>query len=101
MQTQPRPEIPSFQSFEGERLYRKQHLAAAFRIFARCGWSEGTAGHITARDPERVDHFWVNPYGMHFARIKVSDLLLVNDWGGVVEGSRNVNAAGFPIHSQV
>src|SRR5487761_2598813 len=101
MQTQPRPEIPSFQSFEEERLYRKQHLAAAFRIFARLGWSEGTAGHITARDPELIDHFWVNPYGMHFAMISVSDLLLVNDKGEVVTGSRNVNTAGFAIHSQV
>ncbi len=70
-------------------------------MFARCGWSEGTAGHITARDPELTDHFWVNPYGVHFARIKVSDLLLVNDKGVVVEGDRHVIAAGFAIHSQV
>lgn len=98
---QPRPNIPVFSSYEEDRQYRKQHLAAAFRIFARFGWSEGTAGHITARDPELLDHFWVNPYGMHFAQIKVSDLLLVNDRGVVVEGARPVNAAGFAIHSQV
>ena len=101
MKAQPRPEIPTFLSIEEERIYRKQHLAAALRIFARFGWSEGTAGHITARDPELPDHFWVNPYGMHFAQVKVSDLLLVNDRGEVVEGSRKVNAAGFAIHSQV
>lgn len=98
---QPRPEIPNFGSFAEEREYRKQHLAAGFRIFARFGWSEGTAGHITARDPEHLDHFWVNPYGMHFAQIKVSDLVLVDDCGEVVEGSRAVNAAGFAIHSQI
>ncbi len=101
MPVQPRAPIPTFDSFAADRLYRKQHLAAAFRIFARCGWSEGTAGHITARDPERPDHFWVNPYGVHFARIRVSDLLLVNDLGEVVEGTKHVNAAGFAIHSQV
>jgi ribulose-5-phosphate 4-epimerase/fuculose-1-phosphate aldolase len=101
MASQPRAETPTFSTFEEDRLYRKQHLAAAFRVFARCGWSEGTAGHITARDPELSDHFWVNPYGMHFARIKVSDLLLVNDKGVVVEGTKHVNTAGFAIHSQV
>lgn len=101
MPEQPRPEIPTFATPEEERTYRKQHLAAAFRIFGRFGWSEGTAGHITARDPELTDHFWVNPYGMHFSQIKVSDLLLVNDRGDVVQGARPVNRAAFAIHSQV
>ncbi len=32
-----------------ERLRRKQELAGAFRIFGRFGFSEGVAGHITAR----------------------------------------------------
>jgi ribulose-5-phosphate 4-epimerase/fuculose-1-phosphate aldolase len=38
---------------------------------------------------------------MPFARIKVSDLLLVNHHGEVVEGDRPVNRAAFAIHSQV
>jgi ribulose-5-phosphate 4-epimerase/fuculose-1-phosphate aldolase len=84
-----------------ERLHRKQQLAAAFRLFARFGYDEGVAGHITARDPEQADHFWVNPFGMHFSQIKVSDLILVNDRSEVVEGNAFVNAAAFAIHSQV
>jgi hypothetical protein len=38
---------PKFDSLEEERLYRKQHLAAAFRIFADRGYDEGVAGHIS------------------------------------------------------
>jgi ribulose-5-phosphate 4-epimerase/fuculose-1-phosphate aldolase len=86
---------------EEERLHRKQRLAAAFRLFAKYGYDEGVAGHITARDPERLDHFWVNPFGMPFARVRVSDLLLVNHAGEVVEGDRALNRAAFAIHSQV
>jgi ribulose-5-phosphate 4-epimerase/fuculose-1-phosphate aldolase len=86
---------------EAERLHRKQRLAAAFRIFARLGYDEGVAGHITARDPELLDHFWVNPFAMHFGMIKVSDLVLVNHDGDVVEGRYGVNRAAFAIHSQV
>ena len=71
-----------------ERLHRKQRLASAFRIFAKFGFSEGVAGHITARDPELEDHFWVNPFGMHFAQIRVLDLVLVNQHGEVVQGNR-------------
>jgi ribulose-5-phosphate 4-epimerase/fuculose-1-phosphate aldolase len=96
-----RPKPPTFESFEEERTYRKQHLAAAFRLFSKFGFSEGIAGHITARDPEWSDHFWVNPYGMHFGQIRVSDLLLVNEKGEVIEGERPVNVAAFAIHSSV
>lgn len=38
---------PKFSSLEEERLYRKQHLAAAFRVFADRGFDEGVAGHIS------------------------------------------------------
>jgi len=92
---------PEFATVEEERLHRKQVLAAGFRLFGRFGFDEGVAGHITARDPERPDHFWVNPMGMSFSHIRVSDLLLVNDRGDVVEGSGILNAAAFAIHSQV
>ncbi|HEY9696452.1 MAG TPA: class II aldolase/adducin family protein [Trichocoleus sp.] len=95
------PQPPVFSSLEEERLHRKQRLAAALRIFAQYGFDEGVAGHITARDPELPDHFWVNPFGMYFGQIRVSDLLLVNHKGEVIKGDRPVNAAAFAIHSQI
>ena len=93
--------LPSFATVEEERQHRKERLAAAFRLFGRFGFDEGVAGHITARDPEHADHFWVNPFGMSFSHIRVSDLILVNDKGDVVEGNAGVNAAAFAIHGQV
>src|SRR5580698_6385186 len=95
----PRP--PVFATAGEERLHRKRMLAAAFRLFSKFGFDEGVAGHITARDPEQLDHFWVNPFGVHFGHIRVSDLLLVNHHGEVVQGDRSVNAAAFAIHSQI
>lgn len=50
-------EYPKFTNLEDERLYRKQHLAAAFRVFADRGFDEGVAGHISVRDPILTDHF--------------------------------------------
>ncbi|XVQ07212.1 class II aldolase/adducin family protein [Spirillospora sp. CA-255316] len=96
-------EVPTYASapVEVQRLYRKRQLAAAFRIFARYGYDEGVAGHITARDPELTDHFWVNPYSVHFSRIKVSDLLLVDAQGRIVHGTRRTNKAAFWIHSSI
>ncbi len=90
-----------FEGVEDERRHRQERLAAAFRLFARYGFDEGVAGHITVRDPEFPDHFWVNPLGMYFGHIRVSDLLLVNYQGEVVKGNRPVNQAAFAIHSQI
>ena len=98
----PRPvTIPTFGSVEEDRRYRKEHLAAAFRVWARFGYEEGPAGHITVRDPERPDHFWVNPVGLHFGLVSVSDLILVNHAGEVVEGDWPVNQAAFCIHAAI
>jgi len=93
--------LPSFETVEEERRHRKERLAAGFRLFGRFGFDEGVAGHITARDPEHLDCFWVNPLGMSFSHVRVSDLILVNHEGQVVEGDGLVNGAAFAIHSQV
>jgi ribulose-5-phosphate 4-epimerase/fuculose-1-phosphate aldolase len=93
--------MPEFADVAEERLYIKQRLAAGFRLFGEFGFSEGVAGHITARDPELTDHFWVNPFAVPFQHIRVSDLILVNEHGDVVEGEYDVNRAAFAIHSQV
>ena len=95
------PTFPAFERVEDERRHRKQRLAAAFRLFGHFGFDEGAAGHITARDPELLDHFWVNPLGMNFKQIRVKDLLLVDARGEVVEGNWPLNGAAFAIHSRV
>lgn len=92
---------PHHTSHDAERRYRKERLAAALRLFGRYGYEEGVAGHITARDPEFTDCFWVNPFGMPFGHITVSDLIMVNEAGQVVEGRYHVNQAAFVVHSSV
>jgi len=70
-------------------------------MFGKFGFDEGVAGHVTVRDPIRTDHFWVNPFGRSFKQMRVSDLILVNHDGDIVEGSGLLNAAAFAIHSQI
>ncbi len=94
-------DLPTPVSVDEERLLRKQKLAGALRIFGRLGFGEGVAGHITVRDPEFPDHFWVNPFGMSFRHIRVSDLILVNHDGAVVYGRHPVNRAAFVLHSAI
>ena len=82
-----------------ERRNRKERLAAALRLFGRFGFDEGVAGHISARDPEFPNYFWVNPFAVPFAHVKVSNLVLVDEEGNVVRGEYVVNKAAFVIHS--
>jgi len=95
-----RPQPPSFDNIEAHRAHIKQRLAAAFRLFSRFGFDEGVAGHITARDPERTDCFWVNPFAVHFSQIRTSNLSLVSETGEVIHGAP-CNAAAFAIHSSI
>jgi ribulose-5-phosphate 4-epimerase/fuculose-1-phosphate aldolase len=101
MTDRPPPSLPTFSSVDEERLHRRQRLAVGLRLFGRLGFDEGVAGHITARDPELADHFWVNPFAMSFKRIRVRDLLLIDAEGKVVQGTWPVNTAAFCIHSQI
>ncbi|MFF2812745.1 class II aldolase/adducin family protein [Streptomyces sp. NPDC058000] len=92
---------PMHTGVEEERRYRKERLVAALRLFGRYGFEEGVSGHITVRDPEFTDCFWVNPFGVSFALMTVGDLILVNAEGKVVEGHHHVNQAAFTIHAQI
>lgn len=102
MNVKDQPMFPlQFESPEADRLYRKQRLAASCRLFGKFGFDEGAAGHITVRDPEHKDHFWVNPMGVSFKQIKVSDLIKVDHMGNVVEGEGMLNGAAFTIHANI
>jgi len=94
--------VPTFTDKYAERLWAKQHMAGAFRIFAKLGYADGGAGHISLRDPVNPDHFWINPYAKHFGMITVSDLILIDEDGVAVEPTdKLINTAGFVIHSSL
>lgn len=94
---------PSFKTFEEERQYRKLHHVAALRWLGTHGFGEeGAGGHMTVRDPEFTDQFWINPFARSFKHLRPDDLCLVNEDGEVVAGNMHaVNPAGFYIHSAV
>ena len=95
------PGRPTFDDVAQERQYLKERLVGACRAFARQGFDYGFAGHLTIRDPERPHLYWTNPMAVHFAQVKVSNLILVDHKGRVVEGAYAVNRAGFVLHAAV
>jgi ribulose-5-phosphate 4-epimerase/fuculose-1-phosphate aldolase len=95
------PELPSFTSHAEERRHRQQRLVAACRAFSLYGLDYGFAGHLTVRDPERPELYWTNPMAVHFTQVKLSNLILADHAGTVVEGEHAINRAGFVLHAAV
>lgn len=93
-------DIPVFADPYKKREWMLQHMAGALRVFGRKGYNEGCAGHVTIVDPVDPSCYWINPIGVHFSMMMVSDLVLVNSEGEAVGGSMApFNVAGFKVHS--
>ena len=95
------PSVPKFNNFADERRHLKERLVAACRAFALQGFDYGFAGHLTVRDPEHPSLYWTNPMAIHFSQVKVSNLILADHEGKVVEGQHAINRAGFVLHAGV
>ena len=95
------PSPPTFATVREERQHRLERLAGVCRVFGRLGYSEGLLGHVTVRDPEHADRFWINPIGVSFRQMRVSHLVQVAHDGTVVTGDGTINPVGFRLHAAV
>ena len=80
------------------RAKRLRDVALGYRLLAANRWGDAGDGHISARDPERLDCFWTAPYGLSYHRVTVDALILVGPDGALVEGSGPLNEAAYHIH---
>ena len=95
-------EEPRFDDAEALRRHRMRRAALAYRLFGAYHWGEQGDGHISARDPERSDCFWLLRYGVPFGAATVRDLVLVGPGGAIVDSNGNVdpgiNITAYNIH---
>jgi ribulose-5-phosphate 4-epimerase/fuculose-1-phosphate aldolase len=84
-------------SIDDERAHRKRMCAVGYRILAAQRWGQLGDGHVSARDPELTDHFWLLDYGVPFGEATVDRLVLV----GPNDGIGSVNTAGYNIHAPI
>ncbi len=74
-------------------------LAAAFRWAARLDMHEGVCNHFSVMLPG--GRFLMNPKGAHFARIKASDLIVIDEEGKTLEGTGRPLMTGHTIHTRI
>ena len=63
------PGIPRHPTFEAQRQWMLEKMALSFRVFARKGYTDGLAGHISVRDPEWPHTFWTVRESLHLTLI--------------------------------
>jgi ribulose-5-phosphate 4-epimerase/fuculose-1-phosphate aldolase len=83
------------------RTKRKREVALGYRLLACQRWGDAGDGHISARDPEREDCFWMLRFGVSYHAARVADLVLVGPDGGLVEGEGIINTAAYYIHHPI
>ena len=92
-------------SVEAERVHRKEMAAAGYRIFAAMRWGQLGDGHVSARDPELTDHFWLLDWGVPFRAATADRLVLVGPGGEVKDADGKptgaINTAGYNIHAPI
>lgn len=81
-----------------ERLQRQRELVLGYRIFAALRWGDLGDGHITARDPERTDCFWLLRATTSFDAATLDDLVLIGPDGAILEGRGPYNQTAWRIH---
>ena len=90
-----------FDTVEELRAHRKRQAALSYRLFGALGWGTLGDGHISVRDPERTDAFWLLKYGVPFNQATVADLVLVGPGGELLEGEGDINLSAYFIHGPV
>ena len=103
------PDFPGIEPYdtvrpiEDERAHRKAVVARGYQIFGSMRWGMLGDGHVTARDPEHTDSFWMLDYGHTFTEATADKLVLVAPDGSCSDGEGNetgaVNTAGRNIHT--
>ena len=88
-------------SAEALRAERKRAVALGYRVLASQRWGDLGDGHISARDPERSDCFWMLRYGVSYHEARVSDLVMVGPDGELAEGEGIINRAAYYIHHPI
>ena len=83
------------------RSSRMRQVALGYRLLAAQRWGDLGDGHISARDPEQKDAFWMLRLGVSYHRATVDDLVLVGPDGKILAGKGSINMAGYFIHQPI
>lgn len=88
-------------NFGEVRASRMRQVALGYRLLAAQRWGDLGDGHISARDPEHTNAFWMLRLGVSYHQATIDDLVLVDAQGEIIDGKGDINMAGYFIHQPI
>ena len=80
----------------------KKDLAAAYQILAYLKLDDHTYTHLSARDRNDPNAFYIYPFGLRFEEVTPDNLLKVSLDGNIIEGSEyQYNRTGYVLHGGI
>ncbi|MDX2164807.1 MAG: class II aldolase/adducin family protein [Gammaproteobacteria bacterium] len=80
----------------------KENLATAYKILAKLGLDDHTYTHLSARDENDPNTFYINPFGLCFHEVETENLIKVTLDGKILEGEEyQYNKTGYVIHGSI
>ncbi|KAF8818475.1 class II aldolase/adducin family protein [Rickettsia endosymbiont of Cardiosporidium cionae] len=80
----------------------KQKLVYAYRILSMLGMDDHTYTHLSARDPDNPECYYIQPFGVRFAEVNVQNLIKIDFTGNILEGSEyQYNKTAYVIHGSI
>jgi ribulose-5-phosphate 4-epimerase/fuculose-1-phosphate aldolase len=101
MSTHSAPETVSPVAAQEAEWKARVDLAATYRLCGHYGWSSLIYNHISLRVPHEHEFMLVKPNDLLFEEVTASNLLKVSCILPAEKVSRNVNKAGYTIHTAV
>jgi len=78
----------------------REKLATACRIIAAAGHEDFIWGHMSARDPDSPEHYWMKGASLGLIEAGPNDMVLLDQEGEQLAGSRPHHNE-WPIHSEI
>lgn len=76
-------------------------LATCYRLSAKMHWDDGIYTHISAAVPGEPHAYLINQFGLRFEEVTPFNLVKVDVFGNILNGSGPVNVSGFAIHGAI
>jgi len=78
----------------------QEKVSLACRILAMEGHEDITQGHVSARDPDRPECFWIKRAGIALSEVRPEDVVCVTLEGHILHGEGKLHTE-LPIHTEI
>ncbi len=83
-------------------LDTKANLSIAYKLLAHLKYDDHTYTHLSARNPDDLNSYYIYPFGLRFEEVEPENLMKISLDGKILEGEEyQYNKTGYVIHGSI